>query len=834
MPRPVQEMVTFTLDGREVTAPQNAMLVDAALQYGETEIPVFCYEPKIGPPVGACRMCLVEIEGVPKLQAGCATPVKDGMVVHTNTPRVQEAQEAVLEFLLINHPLDCPVCDKGGECPLQDKSFGWGGGISRFVEPKRHFEKPLALSPLIAIDRERCILCYRCVRFSQEVSEDVQLVLHDRGAHTFVGTFDGHPYVAPFSGNIIELCPVGALTSRPYRFRARPWDIEQSGSVCTLCPAQCNVSFTVRDERVLRVLQRDHDEVDDGWLCDKGRFAYQAIHVDERITEPLLRDGGELRPVTWDVALDAAAAALARARGRTAALAGGETTNEEGYLLQELLRGALESADIDSRAGSVLDRETQAALAAPALQATVPDLQYAHAVLVLGTDPVDDAPILDLRIRKGVRHHGVRLFTATARPTALDPRAEATSLMAPGAGEAWLGALDAALAGRSDGDVDALASAAGADGNAVRTIAAALRDAGDDDGAAGAADIVILWGERVVAGPRGAQAARALLNVAQRLGLADRDGAGLLQIPSGANGRGLREVGVLPDAAPGLGAAPAAGRSAPEIAAAATAGELPALYLLHTDPVVDQPDSGAWDAALERASTVIAHAGFLTAGLREHATVIFPAESYAEKEGTVVHPDGRLQRLRRAIGRQGETRAEWQVIAELSKRLGHDLGVLTSSMVTTRLIAAVPFYAGLTLDEIGARGVRWPAREQAAAAPASGLGPFDLEAPPAAAPANGRLRLGTFRSIWAAPEVEASPALKFLHPRQRVELAPEDAERLGVREGERVVVGSDGGSVSGTAFIRASALEGTVSLETAIPDDAANLLTGPLVEVRRA
>ncbi len=214
MPRPPQDMITFTLDGREVSAPQNMMLVDAALQFGDVEIPVFCYEPKLGAPVGACRMCLVEIEGIPKLQAGCSTPVKDGMVVHTDTARVKEAQEAVLEFLLINHPLDCPVCDKGGECPLQDKSFGWGGGISRFVEPKRHFEKPLALSPLIAIDRERCILCYRCVRFSQEISEDHQLILHERGAHTFVATFDGHPYVAPFSGNIVELCPVGALTSR--------------------------------------------------------------------------------------------------------------------------------------------------------------------------------------------------------------------------------------------------------------------------------------------------------------------------------------------------------------------------------------------------------------------------------------------------------------------------------------------------------------------------------------------------------------------------------------------------------------------------------------------
>ena len=253
VPRPVKETIAFSIDGLEVNAPAGTMLADAA-KYGDVEIPVFCYEPKLGQPVGACRMCLVEIEGIPKLQTACSTPVRDGMVVFTQTDRVKEAQQAIVEFLLINHPLDCPVCDKGGECPLQDITMGWGPGRSRFIEPKRHFVKPLALSPLIAIDRERCILCYRCVRFSQEISEDYQLVLQERGAHSFVSTFDGHPYVAPFSGNIIELCPVGALTSQPYRFRARPWDIEGSGSVCTLCPAQCNVEFTVRDERVLRVL----------------------------------------------------------------------------------------------------------------------------------------------------------------------------------------------------------------------------------------------------------------------------------------------------------------------------------------------------------------------------------------------------------------------------------------------------------------------------------------------------------------------------------------------------------------------------------------------------
>src|ERR671917_114486 len=258
MPRPPVNWITFSIDGREVTAPEGAMLVDAA-KYGDVEIPVFCYEPKLGQPVGACRMCLVEIEGIPKLQTACSTAVKDGMVVHTQTERVHDAQRSVVEFLLINHPLDCPVCDKGGECPLQDITYGWGPGTSRFIEPKRHFKKPLELSPTIAIDRERCILCYRCVRFSQEVAEDYQLILQERGADTYVATFDGHPYVAPFSGNIVEL-----------------------------------------------------------------------------------------RPVSWERALSEAASALGRAKGRVGAIAGGQTTNEEGFLLQRLMREALESPHVDS------------------------------------------------------------------------------------------------------------------------------------------------------------------------------------------------------------------------------------------------------------------------------------------------------------------------------------------------------------------------------------------------------------------------------------------------------------------------------------------------------
>jgi NADH-quinone oxidoreductase subunit G len=820
MPRPKTRMVTLTIDGREVEAPEGAMLVDGA-KYGDIEIPVFCYEPKLGQPVGACRMCLVEVEGIPKLQTACSTPVKDGMVVHTQTERVRGAQQAVVEFLLVNHPLDCPVCDKGGECPLQDISYGWGGGRSRFIEPKRHFRKPLELSPLVAIDRERCILCYRCVRFSQEVAEDYQLVLLERGAHSYVGTFDGHPYVAPFSGNIIELCPVGALTSRPYRFRARPWDIENAGSVCTLCPAQCNVAFTVRDERVLRVLAREHDEVDDGWLCDKGRFAYQSIHVDERITEPLVRDGGELRPVSWERALEAAAA-LGKHKGRVGAIVGGETTNEEGFLVQRMLREALESNDIDSRSGGSLPLDIMRSLAAPALQASVPDLEFAHSVLVLDCDPIDDAPVLDLRIRKGVRRRGVKLAVATSRPSALDVSAQAIVRYAPGAGEAFLAALGAALGG--PGELAELAGAAGADEEGVRALADLLRTTGED--------IVVVWGERLGAGARGAQAVRALLGVADRLGLAGREGAGLLEIPGGTNGRGLREAGVLPHSAPGFADPSASGRSAQEIAAAAAEGEITALQLVHADPLRTHPDRGLWERALAKAAVVVAHTSLLTDALREHATVVFPSDSYAEKEGTVVHPDGRVQRLRPAIGRPRSVRADWYVIADLSKRLGHDLGVLTGASATKQLFDAVPFYAGLSLEALGGRGVRWPEQEAASDLPAGAAGPFEPERPPPAASPNGALRLGTFRSIWASPEVAASPALHFLHPSQRVELAPADAERLGIGHGDPVEVGSNGTRVHGTAALRHGVPTGSVFLEDGLPEESASMLTEPLVEVR--
>ena len=807
------DRITFVIDGVEVGAPEGAMLVDAA-KLGDVEIPVFCYEPKLGDPVGACRMCLVEIEGVPKLQTACSTPVRDGMVVYTRTDRVRAAQESVVEFLLINHPLDCPVCDKGGECPLQDIAMGWGPGKNRFTDPKRHFQKPIPLSPLVKIDRERCILCYRCVRFSQEISEDEQLQLLERGDRTFVGTFDDRPYIAPFHGNIIELCPVGALTSQAYRFRARPWEIEDAGSICTLCPSQCNVVFTVRDEQVVRVMERDNPDVDDGWLCDKGRFGYQMISSGERITEPMVREAGNLRQASWSEAIEAAADGLRAARGRAAALVGGQASNEEGYLVQRIVREALDSPHVDSRAGGAVDRALWLELARPELSVATSDLDRADAILVVDADPLNSTPILDLRIRKAMRRNGTRLAVATARPTALDGGAAAAVRYAPGDAAAFLADLTAAL------DGDAPSEAPNAYREDADRVAAVLGDA---------ERVVVVWGGRLAGDPRGGL--ERLLAVAHALSVDDREGAGLLELPTETNARGLREVGCLPTAGPGY-AETATGRDAAGIRAALESGERTAAILVNADPIRDYPDAEGWRKALSAADFVVASAMFENE-TTARADVVFPAESYAEKEGTVTHPDGRLQRLRAAVPHPGDVRMGWEVLVELSAALGDELRLDTGPMVLERIAGEVPFYAGITHDEIGALGVRWQARDAAAALPSP---PGELSEPPplepAGAPGDSRLRLGTYRDLWAGGVAERNPALRFLEPRQTLELAPADAERLGVENGQPVRVSSNGYALDATAAVRARVSRGAGFLIDGTATDNANELAGAdVVEV---
>jgi NADH-quinone oxidoreductase subunit G len=803
---PARPNVTLVVDGVEVPAPVGVLVVDAATG-GDVEIPVFCYEPKLGGPVGACRMCLVEVEGIPKLQTACSTPIRDGMVVYTRTDRVIEAQNAVVEFLLVNHPLDCPVCDKGGECPLQDIAMGWGPGKSRFVDPKRHFQKPVTLSPLVRIDRERCILCYRCVRFSQEIAEDEQLQLLERGAASYVGTFDDRPYIAPFHGNIIELCPVGALTSEAYRFRARPWDIEDAGSICTLCPSQCNVKFTVRDERVQRVLARDNHEVDNGWLCDKGRFGFQMVSSEERITEP--RAGGT--GVEWPDAVEAAATALETAGARTAAIVGGQASNEEGYLVQRILRRALGSANVTTI--DELPAGELAAFSGPRVGARVADLDEAEAILVVGVDPLQAMPILDLRIRKAVRHGGARLVIASDRPTALDGGAEETARYAPNDGGAFLAALAEEL-----GDGSAPEGPHRAD---AERIAGELRPG----------KTVVVWGERIGRGIQGATALARLAECASLLN-AEADGAGLIGIPHGANGRGLREVGCLPDAGPGF-ADTAAGAGLEAIKEGLRSGDLDALILVQADPIRELPDGRGWAAALRQARAVISISCFDNASTKA-SNIVFPGETHAEKEGTVTHPDGRLQRLRPSVPHPDLVRPLWLVLTELAAALGDETGIDAAPEALEAIAGEVPFYAGVTEDEIGGLGVRWQERPAADAFPR-----LDRPTLPASAVAADRsgdgLRLGTYRDLWADEVTERNAALRFLTAKQKVELAPADGERLGVADGDEVVVRSNGTSVRARVDLRERIRPGTAFLIEGTAEDNANVFNGsPTVEIHPA
>ncbi len=416
---PETDLVQLTINGRKVYAKPGTVLVDAAKDAG-IEIPIFCYEPRLGPPIGACRMCLVEVEGMRGLQTACSTPVAPDMVVHTDNEAAATAQDGVLELLLGNHPLDCPVCDKGGECPLQDQTMKFGPGTTRFVEPKRHFPKPLDLSTVIALDRERCIHCYRCVRLSQEVAEDGQLTFQDRGAGMEVSTFSGEPYEGRFTGNIIDLCPVGALTSIPYRFVSRPWDIENTPSICGHCPVGCNVELTQRDGEVKRMTGRPDPNyrVNEGWLCDKGRWSFPAAWARTRVVQPQVRDeNGDLQVVPLEEAVDAAARIIGRSAS-TAFVVGTDATVEEGFLAARLA-DTVPGGRV-SRMGIPDSPTLQALRGLPA--AELADIDGADVVAVVGGDIAEQHPVVELRLRKS-RRLGGTLVVIGPRPQVIAGRA---------------------------------------------------------------------------------------------------------------------------------------------------------------------------------------------------------------------------------------------------------------------------------------------------------------------------------------------------------------------------------------------------------------------------
>ncbi|MGI5402191.1 NADH-quinone oxidoreductase subunit G [Streptomyces sp. CA-135486] len=645
---PPEDLVSLTIDGIEISVPKGTLVIRAAELLG-IEIPRFCDHPLLDP-AGACRQCIVEVEGQRKPMASCTITCTDGMVVKSQltSPVAEKAQKGVMELLLINHPLDCPVCDKGGECPLQNQAMSHGDVDTRFDGQKRTYEKPVPISTQVLLDRERCVLCARCTRFSNQIAGDPMIELVERGALQQVGTGEGDPFESYFSGNTIQICPVGALTSAAYRFRARPFDLVSSHSVCEHCSGGCATRTDHRRGKVMRRLASNDPEVNEEWICDKGRFGFRYAQQPDRLTTPLVRNSeGVLEPASWPEALEAAANGLRAARGRTGVLVGGRLTVEDSYAYAKFARVALETNDVDFRARVHSSEEADFLAARVAGRGRDLDgtgvtytlLENAPAVLLAGFESEEEAPGVFLRLRKANRKHGQRTFALATHATRGLTKAGGTLLpAAPGTETQWL---------------DALAAGSGPEGDGAKA-AEALRAEG----------AVIVVGERLAGVPGGLTAA---------VRAATATGAQLVWIPRRAGERGAIEAGAIPSLLPG-GRPATDPRAREETAAAWRVRELPHHYGRDTGQIVEAAATGELGALLvagvevadlpdpARAREALDAVGFLVSlelrpsAVTERADVVFPVAAVAEKPGTFLNWEGRARPFEAALRPQQMTR----------------------------------------------------------------------------------------------------------------------------------------------------------------------------------
>ncbi len=697
-PSNAEGTVTITIDGRQVQARAGSWIIDAADEAG-VYIPRFCYHPRMKP-VGMCRMCLVEVEG-PRgatLMPACYNPVSDGMEIRTKSQKAVKAQEGVLEFLLVNHPLDCPVCDKGGECPLQDQTLAYGPGETRFVEEKRHWEKPIPISDLVFLDRERCIQCGRCVRFADEVAGDPLIDFAERGDQTEVATFPGQPYSSYFSGNVVQICPVGALTSKPYRFKSRPWDLQQVESTCTTCSVGCRTALQSSSDQVSRLIGVDSDPVNWGWLCDKGRFNYPTSNDSNRLTVPMVRRGDELVETSWGEALSVAAQALAGAKraggGSSVGVIGGaRLPNEDAYVWSKVARMVLGTDNVDAQVGDGLPAETILGLP----RATIDQAAAAPVVITLGPDIKDELPVLYLRLRHAVRENGTQLIELTPAPTGLTPYAAETALYRPGEVAAAAAAITSA--GPLTGDV------AGVARETLQTVRAHIERAGQV-ATPGSPSVVVVLGRPSLAESEDQVAAAARI-------LASIPGVAFLSALRRGNVHGALDFGLAPGVLPGRvgldegrdwygyhwGAElPAArGTDTAGMLAGAARGHFGALILVGADPIADFPDTGAALRGLLGAGFVLAVDTHLTESVRK-ADVVLPAAAWSERRGTFTNIEGRITWLSQLVTARGVAWPDWVIASELSARLGVNLAFTRLEDIWAEIERVSPLHHGISYE----------------------------------------------------------------------------------------------------------------------------------------
>ncbi|HEX9075833.1 MAG TPA: NADH-quinone oxidoreductase subunit NuoG [Anaerolineae bacterium] len=721
-------MPTVIIDNRKVEVANGTLVVEAAKRVG-IEIPVFCYHPKLQP-VGMCRMCLVEvgtpkrgkdgqiekdsggnavIAWMPKLQTACTTVISDGMAVRTDTAAVADARRSILEFLLTSHPLDCPICDKGGECPLQNLTMAYGPGQSRFpVESKFHNEKRVPLGDLIMLDRERCIQCSRCIRFQDEIADDHVLGFQARGRALEITTYSNPPFDSKFSGNTIDICPVGALTSRDFRLSARVWEVKDQSSVCAHCSVGCNILIGERDHVVKRIVPRENQAVNAIWLCDKGRFVHHYTTASDRLTTPLVRRNGKLEPAGWNEALDLVAARFGdaqRQRGANAlaGLGGDRAANEDLYLFQKLFRQALGSNNLDHRVGwsATNTGADLVRLYGAGAGTDIGALDKNVTVLVVGADPEEEQPVIRLRLTRSVRNFGANLIVANGRLTKTAQYARHSVIYRYGGESAFLlgmvrAILDEGLENKEFASARLVNLEAFKKSLESYTVekcsemcgvsAAAIRDAARSF--AKSPQALILYGRELMAAQQGDQAVASgiasLLLLTGHVGGANN---GLIALYPHNNSTGAIDFGLLPDHGVGRVKVEAMGMAVSEM----TAGKVDALYVMACDP--------AADSGFVKPDFLVVQDLFLTETAKL-ADVVLPAQSSAERDGTFTNTERRVQLFRAAIKPIAGTKPDWWIVTELARRLGASWNYANAGQVMDEIVATVPLYAGMTHDAL--------------------------------------------------------------------------------------------------------------------------------------
>jgi NADH-quinone oxidoreductase subunit G len=595
--QPDDGRVGISIDGRTLRVPKGTLVLDAATEAG-IHIPIYCSHPKMEP-VAVCRMCLVNIEKFPKPQPACSTIAGEGMIVRTDLPEVTKLREGMLEFLLLNHPLDCPVCDRGGECDLQDFTFRYGPGISRFpITEKVHFKKAVQLSDLIELDQERCILCWRCVRYYDEITGEKELVLQQRGVDTLISTFNDEQLTSKFQGNLPEVCPVGALTHRKYRFVSRPWDLQRTASVCPECSYGCNINVDSRDFEVRRFASRDNPLVDDMWLCDRGRYSFDRWNSSERVRRPMLRSDDELRDISVNEAITQAARRLREISDEygaesIAVLGSSASTNEELFLLERLARQVIGTPHIDHQ----LDAFD--GITAAEHELGIAEIEECDTLVVLGTEPEEQAPVLTLRLYKAERKHNARVIRLAGDVSGSD------------AAEAAKGATRIGLIADETNRENAA------------TVAAKLAGVGS---------------------------------------------VRRLTITRGMNGRGAKDLGLLPNVGPSYAPVAKAGKNGRQILDALAKGELRGLLILGPTTALESAGD-LLERAVKAAACVVAidtRPGVVS----RHATVLIPGHAVFEKAGSVTNVEGRVQRIRAGLPPASATPTETRVLTSLANEMG--------------------------------------------------------------------------------------------------------------------------------------------------------------------